>query len=251
VAWHASLTDSQDFRTYRLGAQEAAAALAELARARRSSDPEVAQWLLTLGRHLGTPCTLDAAMDASRRGVTAETGLPLGLQMRADDVVGVVASRLLEAESLVARRVHFAILIALGGCEGLREALADQLNRLLGHAQWFAVRNAVTLLSAIGAGVPRRRWRPLAASPHRQVRLAVAQELARRTADDEARTVLISLLDDADEGVRYTAAVALGENVGAQARQALLRRARVEIDAEVAGRCTSSLRRPSQHRMAG
>ncbi len=234
----------REFRTFRLEPGEAAGAFRALAReALHAHDGGLAEAFLTLGRRVATCQAVDSLMRSAR---SAPTDAPTGavtLRFRARDIATSVLGRLADAHDTASRRVYFGLVIALGGFTELRYELEAALREHLDDPRWYVVRNAVVLLTAIGTGVPRGRWRPLAASDHRRVRLALAQEVARWTPDPAALDVLVPLVNDPDEGVRFTAAVALGTFPSGRAKAALARRAEVEHNGEVQTACLAGLRR--------
>jgi HEAT repeat protein len=236
-----------DFRKVRLGSLEAAAALNELAReAVQAHDPTLAGVFLSLARRLSRPESVDALLASARSQGEELPSLSATLRFRAVNVAGSVLARLNDSPEAPERRVWFGLMLVLGGLSELRDALVACLTRSLDDSRWYVVRNAIMLLSMLGEEISRHRWPALAASPHRQVRLAAAQDAARWAPDRDALVILIPLLDDPDAGVRFAAAVALGAYPNAICKQALARRLTVEPDAEVRAACETGLRRKTE-----
>lgn len=234
----------------RLAPQEAADALLELAaEAIKAKDPDAMQRHAEMARRLAIPEAVERLLDAARDRAVGVSTLAVALRFRGPDVVQPLLARLNTAPDLGARRAYASVAEALSRFPELRVALVAQLGRDLASRQWYVVRNALALLADLGAHVPEPLRHDLATSAHRQVRLALAQALARRPDDPSALDTLVFLLGDGDAGVRFAAVVALGASPASRARVALARHVSRELDAETRKACESALARKSSERL--
>jgi HEAT repeat protein len=118
------------------------------------------------------------------------------------DATEVLLERLVQAQSLSERRHYFDLLRTSG--EGVR-----QVTLMLGHPEWFAVRNVAELLGELRV---TEAVAPLARTLRHtdpRVRRAAALALARIGTPDTLEH-LGSLLRDPDPELRYAVAAAIG-----------------------------------------
>lgn len=237
----ASLANSPDL-SLRVG--EAAAALSGLARvARGLTDPALLERTLAVGRRLATPEVVSTLLAAAAQP-WADTGTLAGaLRFRGASVVGTVLGRLNAAQEREERRPWFQLTVALATYPELRESLIGSLEAALADRRPEVVRNAISVLTAIGEPLPRESHRDLAEAEDLRVRLAFTQVAARWKPSAELLELLCRLLVDEHPSVRLAAALGLRNYPDPRARQALEQRAAVETDPETKAICAGALKR--------
>lgn len=214
-----------------LAGDQAAEVLLRLAGdAIRAKNPDQALRYQDAGRKLAGVFAIRHLLDTARERSAGLATLAVALRFRGPEVIEPVLERLNGTDDLAARRVYLQLALALSRFPELRQALVARLTADLDNPQWFIVRNAIGVLSDIGADVPPRH--ELATHAHRQVRLSLAKALARRPTDANALDTLVFLLGDPDASVRYSTVVALGAADTPRARMALSNHAASETDAE-------------------
>lgn len=238
---HAKLARSHSLA---MRASEASAALLDLGRAlREARDRDTAEQCVMIGRRLAVPEALDLLLAAAERPLAQAEDLAAALRFGGRTGVAALLQRLNAAKERGARRTLFNLAVALGVFPELRGALVTSLTLALRDGRWEVVRNAITLLTALGEPLPSDQLWDLAHAPHRQVRLALVQVVARWRAGPEGLELLLPMLEDRDDGVRFAAAVALGAYPHPRAREALARRVERETDQETRAICAAALRR--------
>lgn len=241
VTSYAKLAESHSLA---LRAREAAAALLALGRELKGAkDRQTAEPRVEIGRRLAIAEAVELLLDAAGRPSADLEGLAAALRFRGAPVVSAVLKRLHAAQDRAARRGYFNLAVELAAFPEIRSSLVASLTLALGDRRWEVVRNAITLLTAVGAPLPSEYLWDLAHAPHRQVRLALVQVVARWRPGPEGLELLVPLLDDRDAGVRFAAAVALGNYPHPRAREALARRVEQETDPETRAMCVAALRR--------
>jgi hypothetical protein len=238
------LLQAAQARTLRDHPADAARALVLLGRLLcRTADRAVGEQIICAGRQLAAAEAVEALLDACLLQGADLPALALGLRFAGPEAVDLLVARLNAAQDLSTRRAYYDFALALAALPEMKRALAEKLEHALGDGRWFVVRNALVLLAALKIAVPRERQWALAASPHRQVRLAVAQIASRQPPTPDSLDVLTELLSDADAGVRFAAAVGLGRHTHPRADGLLRRAAGVEEDAETRGAIEAALAR--------
>lgn len=148
-----------------------------------------------------TRSVLQAAADASREG-SGQEAAGLVLRRGSTEATEVLLERLVQAQSLAERRHYFDLLKSV--TDGLRQVIV-----MLGHPEWFAVRNVAELLGELRVG---EAVAPLARTlrhPDVRVRRAAALALAR-IGTPETLEHLASLLNDPDADLRVAVAAVIG-----------------------------------------
>jgi len=233
-----------DSHALALRAREAAVALLDLARDVRTTTTRIiAEQCAEVGRRLAAPQVVEDLLDLSVNTSFDPQQVADALRFRGPEVVSAVLARLNDAEERTARRAYFNVAVALGAHPELRAALVANLNLSLADHRWAVVRNAIALLTALGAPLPQDRLWDLAHASQRQVRLALAGVVARWRPGSAGLELLLALVEDDDAGVRFVATVALGNYAHPEARRALRRRARRESDPETKAVCEAGLAR--------
>lgn len=234
----------------RLTGAAAADALLELAseviRARGDEDTE--QRLTAQARRVAGPDAVAHLLELAENRVVGIPTIALALRFRGPEAVIAVLARLHESENENARRTCLDLAVALSRFAELRQPLIASLMQDLDSPTWFVVRNAVKLLSDMGADVPSRH--DLATHAHRAVRLELSRALSRRPRDENGLDMLIFLLGDPDASVRYSAVVALGASNSTRARAALAQHATIETDGETLLACETIVRNTEYRRTA-
>jgi len=181
---------------------EALRAVAEIARLEGTLPDGSARnsFVITL-RHLLTVSVLHAAIQLAREPATAEAARR-ALRRAGADATAVLIQRLVQADSMTDRRHYFDLL--KGQTEGLRKVIL-----MLGHPEWFAVRNIADLLGELRVEEAVPALARTLRHPDVRVRRAAALALARI---GTAPTVehLAGVLQDDDAELRAAVAVAIG-----------------------------------------
>ena len=223
------------------GAEAADALLAMAAEVIRSKgDDETQQRIGAQARRVAGPDAIGHLLELAETRVVGLTTLAVALRFRGAEAVISVLARLHEAEDELARRAYLDLAIALSRFPELRQTLTASLLQDLDSPTWFVVRNAIKLLSDMGADVPTRY--DLATHGSREVRLELSKALARRPRDENSVDTLVFLLGDPDAAVRYSAVVALGASNSSRARAALSLHAGIETDGETLMACDTITR---------
>lgn len=222
---------------------EAAAALSGLARLLQNmNDPVLRERAMALGRLLSSPEVVDTLLAAAEQPWADTTALAGALRFRGSSVVGAILGRLNAAQDREARRPWFQIAVALASFEELRDSLVGSLEAALADRRGEVVRNAISLMAAIGAPLPRECHFDLATSEDVRVRLAFAQVASRWKPSGHTMELLCRLVEDEHPSVRLAAALGLRAYPHERARSALARRAVVERDPETRAVCTGALK---------
>ncbi len=155
---------------------------------------------ITLKRLL-TGSLLHAAIQLAREPATGEAARRV-LRRAGAEATEVLIQRLVQADSMADRRHFFDLL--KGQTEGLRQVIL-----MLGHPEWFAVRNIADLLGELRVEEAVPALARTLRHPDVRVRRAAALALARV---GTAATVehLAGLLQDEDADLRAAVAVAIG-----------------------------------------
>jgi HEAT repeat protein len=224
--------------------REAAAAMLDLGRDLRAVDRlEIAEQAVAVGRRLASSEAVEALLDHAEQSAPPAEDLATALRFRGASAVPTVLERLHVAPNRDVRKTLFSAVVALGAYPEVRGGLIAHLVQGLSDRRWEVARNAIALLTALGEPLPADRLWDLAHFPHRQVRLALAQVVARWRPGAQGLELLIPMLSDADAGVRFAAAIALRGYPHPQARAALERRAAVETDPETRAACAAAVGR--------
>ena len=221
------------------GAEAADALLAMAAEVIRSKGDEETQ--LRIGaqaRRVAGPDAIAHLLQLAETRVVGLTTLAVALRFRGAEAV----------ISVLARRAYLDLAIVLSRFSELRQTLTASLLQDLDSPTWFVVRNAIKLLSDMGADVPTRY--DLATHGSREVRLELSKALARRPRDENSVDTLVFLLGDPDAAVRYSAVVALGASNSARACAALSLHAAIETDGETLMACDTITRNSEFYRMS-
>lgn len=184
------------------GAPAALAAASELVRleGRLPEGSPRRSLAIVLNRLLARPL-LQAAAERSREPATAEAAR-LVLRRGGGDATDVLLERLVQGQTIGERRHYFDLLRLVA--DGVRQVIL-----MLGHPQWFAVRNVAELLGELRVA---EAVGPLARAlrhPDGRVRRAAALALAR-IGTTEALEHIGGLLRDADPELRLAVAAAIG-----------------------------------------
>lgn len=239
-----AIFDLADSHALAMRGREAASAMIDLARELpRVKERALAERLVAVGRRLATAHAVDLLLDQAAMASADVQGIAAALRFRGPDVIGPVLERLNDTQELTLRRLYFNLATALADYAEIRRPLIAQLHLALGDGRWYVVRNAIMLLSGIGASLPLEHLWDLARARHRQVRLALTHVLARWKPNPDGLDLLTALLEDEDPGVRFAAATGLGPYAHPRARQALARRAARETDLETKAACEAALSR--------
>ena len=214
----------------------------------RAKDPDRAVRLREVGAKLASASAIAYLLDSAQDRSAGLATLAIALRFRGPGSVDPVLDRLHGCDDTAARRVLLQLALALSRFSELRPALIARLVADLDAPRWYVVRNAIGLLSDVGGEVPARH--DLATHAHHQVRLALAKALARRPQDSGALDVLVFLLGDPDNSVRYSTVVALGAADTPRARMALSQHAELETDPETLQATRAIIRRRSERRIA-
>jgi HEAT repeat protein len=224
--------------------RECADALLALGREiRQATERAYAEACVDVGRRLATPEALEVILDRAPELAGDVESLAMALRFRGPPVLEQVLERVHGSSDLAARRALFDVAARMGEFPELGEALATRLLLSLSDSRWFVVRNAIQLLAMTGRPLPQERLWELARAEHRQVRLALAQVIAKWKQSPDGLDLLTALLEDQDAGVRFTAAVALGRYAHPRARQSLSKRVGKETDPETRAACEAALNR--------
>lgn len=233
----------------RVRGQDAAGVLLRLGSdAVQRKNVEAAMSYAVQARRLAADDAIQALLDVAAARSAGLASLAVALRFRGPDVLGAVLQRLNQDGDLAARRVYLQLLVQLAQFDEMRQPLVTRLLTDLDSRLWYVVRNAIGLLSDVAGDVPVRH--DLATHANRQVRLAFAKALARRTRDAAALDTLIFLLGDPDASVRYLAVVALGAAHTPRAKMALSHHADTETDPETLQACRVIIHRGGQRRIA-
>jgi HEAT repeat protein len=227
-----------------LRGREAAVALLELSRVLgRAPDREFAESCVAVGRRLATPEAVERLLDQTWEGALDISSSSAALRFAGPAAIDPVLRRLNASQDLASRRTYFKLAVAVAAYPEIQRPLVAKLNLLLGDARWYAVRNAIQLLAALGGSLPQERLWDLARAEHRQVRLALTHVLSKQRPSPDGLDLLTTLIEDQDPGVRYAAAVALSFYAHPRARDALSRRALLDTDPETRAACEAGLSR--------
>jgi len=142
---------------------------------------------------------LGAARNDQRRDELKRTCLLLGERM-----LDALADALAATQDRFARRAFVDTIVAFG------EEAMPVVERMVGDARWFVVRNAATILGEIGSERAVELVTGTLGHPRARVRREAVLALAKIGGED-ARRLVPGLLDDPDPDVRTTAAMAAGE----------------------------------------
>jgi HEAT repeat protein len=223
--------------------EEATAALARLAQdIVRTGDPVHVARAMAAGRELATAEVVESLLDAAVSPLSDLKAVAGALRFRGAAVVAAVLGRLHAATDRRARRAYFQVAVSLAGFPDLHDSLVGSLEAALYDRRADVVRNAISLLAAIGLPIPEGSHDDLASSPHVAVRLAFTQVLGRLAPCATRLPLLCRLIEDEHPGVRLAAAVGLRAYDRPEARQALERCAANEPDAETRAVCLGALK---------
>lgn len=244
---HARASASFDTRLPGADAADALLALAgEIIRNRGNEEAE--QRITSQARRIAGPDAVAHLLELAENRVVGIPTVALALRFRGPEAVIAVLARLHESEKEMARRACLDMAVALSRYPELRQPMIASLVQDLDSPTWFVVRNAVKLLSDMGADVPTRH--DLATHAHRAVRLELSRALSRRPRDENGLDMLIFLLGDPDASVRYSSVVALGASNSLRARMALSQHATIETDGETLMACETIIRNTEFRRTA-
>ncbi len=201
---------------------EAVGALLSLTREMtRQPDPAQQARCLSLGRRFATVEVVEALLDAAAGAEADPKALAAALRFRGAAVIGAVLGRLNDAADRDRRKAYFQLATALADFPELRDSLAGSLEAALYDRRGEVARNGIALLTAMGLPLPAESHRDLASSPDVQVRLALAQVLARSHGDPAALEALCALSRDEHPGVRRAAEAGLRGSEAATASRPL------------------------------
>lgn len=227
-----------------LRGREAAAALIELGLVLgRAGDRDFAESCVAVGRRLATPEAVERLLDVAWENNLDVSSVAASLRFAGPAVIDPVLRRLDGSADLLMRRVYFNVAVALSAYPEISRPLLARLNLNLSDPRWYIVRNAVQLMDAAGSALPQEHLWELARADHRQVRLALTHVLSKQRPSPDGLDLLTALIGDEDAGVRYAAAIALGQYAHPRAREALSRRAMVETDPETRAACEAGMSR--------